>query len=421
MLKILINSYACSPGMGSEPGMAWNWCIHLAKYCELHIITEGEFTRNIETELPKLPQSKNMTFYYNPVSEEVRKMCWNQGDWRFYYHYQKWQKSVLQVATDIVSKEKIDVIHHLNMIGFREPGYLWKIETVPFILGPINAKESVPISYLNDSNWKQKLFLNLKNSITKLQLRYSRRVRLAITSARYTIASSSDSARSIEKYFGIRPVLINESGCDTPTNTINSVKKSAPSDTFNILWVGRFIFTKQLKLALDTIASLKHLNIRFHVVGGEEAENSEWMSYSKRAGIEDICIWHGKVSHERVQKLMGDSELFFFTSIAEGTPHVVLEALANNLPVLCFDTCGQGDTVNASVGIKIPLTNPNDSIREFANKITLLERDRDLLRELSENCAERRAELTWERKVKEVIELYKTALPNRTKSSVINV
>ena len=29
MLSILINAYACSPNMGSEPGMAWNWCINL--------------------------------------------------------------------------------------------------------------------------------------------------------------------------------------------------------------------------------------------------------------------------------------------------------------------------------------------------------------------------------------------------------
>lgn len=47
-LSILINAYACSPNMGSEPGMAWNWCVNLAKYCELHIITEGEFRDKIE-------------------------------------------------------------------------------------------------------------------------------------------------------------------------------------------------------------------------------------------------------------------------------------------------------------------------------------------------------------------------------------
>lgn len=78
-MKILINAYACSPGMGSEPGMAWNWVSNLAKFCELYIITEGEFREKIEEVVPTLEQGKNMHFYYNPVSEEIRKMCWNQG------------------------------------------------------------------------------------------------------------------------------------------------------------------------------------------------------------------------------------------------------------------------------------------------------------------------------------------------------
>ena len=54
MLSVLINAYACSPNMGSEPGMAWNWCVNLAKYCELHIITEGEFRDKIEAVVPTL-------------------------------------------------------------------------------------------------------------------------------------------------------------------------------------------------------------------------------------------------------------------------------------------------------------------------------------------------------------------------------
>lgn len=33
-----------------------------------------------------------------------------------------------EMAKDIIAKQKIDIIHQLNMIGFREPGYLWKIE-----------------------------------------------------------------------------------------------------------------------------------------------------------------------------------------------------------------------------------------------------------------------------------------------------
>lgn len=77
-MKILINAYACSPNMGSEPGMAWNWVSNLAKFCELYIITEGEFREKIEEVVPTLEWGKNMHFYYNPVSEDIRKMCWTR-------------------------------------------------------------------------------------------------------------------------------------------------------------------------------------------------------------------------------------------------------------------------------------------------------------------------------------------------------
>lgn len=79
MLSILINAYACSPNMGSEPGMAWNWCVNLANYCELHIITEGEFRDKIEAILPTLPQGGNMHFYYNPVSEKYGRCVGIKG------------------------------------------------------------------------------------------------------------------------------------------------------------------------------------------------------------------------------------------------------------------------------------------------------------------------------------------------------
>ena len=163
MLSILINAYACSPNMGSEPGMAWNWCVNLAQYCELHIITEGEFREKIEAVLPTLPQGKNMHFHYNPVSDEIRKMCWNQGDWRFYKYYKEWQWKTYEIAKKIIAEQHIDIVHQLNMIGFREPGYLWKIEEKPFVWGPVDAKEKFPTAYLQGADLKAKFFINLKN------------------------------------------------------------------------------------------------------------------------------------------------------------------------------------------------------------------------------------------------------------------
>ena len=156
-MKVLINAYACCPNMGSEPGMAWNWCLNLAKECELYIITEGEFKEQLENAVKKVPQGHRMHFYFNPVTPKIRKMCWNQGDWRFYKYYREWQLKTEKIAKSICEKEKIDIIHQLNMIGFREPGYLWRVSQgmrIPFIWGPVDAKEKFPVSYLEGAKLK---------------------------------------------------------------------------------------------------------------------------------------------------------------------------------------------------------------------------------------------------------------------------
>lgn len=405
LLSILINAYACSPNMGSEPGMAWNWCVNLAKYSELHIITEGEFRNEIEAALPTLPQGKNMHFYYNPVSEKIRKMCWNQGDWRFYKYYKEWQWKTYLIAKDICQKTHIDILHQLNMIGFREPGYLWKISDIPFVWGPVDAKESFPLAYLEGASLKTKLFIQLKNTITKWQLQHAKRVRLAVKRASCVISASSNSQQAFKKYFQIESPLLNETGCYIQEHPIIDKSKK---EYLDVLWVGKLDFRKQLGLALRSIAATKNPHIKLHIVGG--GNNFIYQTLAKELGIESQCKWYGAISHEEVQTIMQKSDVFFFTSVAEGTPHVVLEAIGNNLPVVCFDTCGQGDSINETVGRKIKLSNPNLSSQQFAMILNELENNRDMLKEMSENCKERQKELSWDRKAQQMIGLYQKIL-----------
>ena len=405
LLSILINAYACSPNMGSEPGMAWNWCVNLAKYSELHIITEGEFRNEIEAALPTLPQGKNMHFYYNPVSEEIRKMCWNQGDWRFYKYYKEWQWKTFLIAKDICKENHINILHQLNMIGFREPGYLWKIPNIPFVWGPVDAKESFPLAYLEGASLKTKLFIQLKNAITKWQLQHAKRVRLAVKRASCVISASSNSQQAFKKYYQIDSPLLNETGCYIQEHPIIDKSKK---EYFDILWVGKLDFRKQLSLALRSIAATKNPHIKLHIVGG--GNNFMYQTLAKELGTENQCKWYGAISHEEVQTIMQKSDIFFFTSVAEGTPHVVLEAISNNLPVVCFDTCGQGDSINEKVGRKIKLSNPNLSSQQFAMILNELENNRDMLKEMSENCKERQKELSWDRKAQQMIGLYQKIL-----------
>ena len=409
MLSILINAYACSPGMGSEPGMAWNWCVCLSKYCELHIITEGEFKDKIENAVRVLRAGGvKIHFYYNPVPDKVRRMCWNQGDWRFYRYYKEWQKKTYFMAKEICSQNKIYILHQLNMIGFREPGYLWKLaneEGLPFVWGPVDAKDKFPLAYTEGAGLRTKLFLLLKNTITCLQLKYSRRVLNAARSADLLLSASSNSVRSFKKYLDIDTVLLNETGCLVRKRNMAHKKEK---NTFDLLWVGKLDFRKQLSLALRSLAAARHDDIRLHIVGGGDI--SVYLKEAEMLGVADLCVVHGTISHDEVQALMQKNDVLFFTSVAEGTPHVVLEAISNGLPVLCFDTCGQGDCVDGKVGIKVSLSNPKQSVKDFAEKIEYLYAHRDVLEEMSRNCKLRQEELSWNSKAKQMVRLYEKCL-----------
>ena len=392
--------------MGSEPGMGWNWITSLAHYCTLHVITEGEYRPQIEEWL-RQPEnqevSRNIRFYYNPVPERIREMCWNQGDWRFYHYYKKWQQKTAEIAREICGKERIDILHQLNMIGFREPGYLWKVsrETgIPFVWGPVDAKEAFPIAYTQGASFKTKIFLMLKNAITKWQLGHNRRVRKAAKTAAVVLSASSNSVKSFRKYLDINSPLMNETGA----SLIPVTKRQKEEKTFDILWVGKTDFRKQLALTIKAVATAFHDNIILHIVGSGDME--AYLREAEKQGIADQCIIHGSVSHDEVLRIMGKADIFLFTSVAEGTPHVVLEAISMGLPVVCFDTCGQGDCVTDDIGMKIPLSHPDQSVKDFAERIEYLYKHREVLATMSENCKHRAEELSWERKAKEMISLY---------------
>ena len=410
-MKVLINAYACSPTWGSEPGMAWNWIKELSKSCEVFVITEGEWREDIEKALSLLPQRENLHFCYNPVSPEIRKMCWNQGDWRFYYYYRQWQKKTLKMAEDICSKNQIDIIHQLNMVGFREPGLLWKIKGPKYIWGPIGGMDNIPLAYLDTATTKQKTFLRIKNLINTLQYKYQPNVKSGINHSSVLIAAVKGVQDVLKKYHHRDSFLINETGCNIDFESPVRQTGYSDSSVLKILWVGRFIETKKLDLALSVIASIKKLNIEFHICGtGSEQQVQRYKKIAVDLGVDKLCVWHGVVKHEQIQYMMAHSDLFFFTSVMEATSTVILEAISSCLPILCFNTCGFGPIVIPEIGRKIELSTPQQSIVEFAKQINDLYVHRYILDRMSQYELEYRKSLSWEYKAKQMIEIYDSVL-----------
>lgn len=158
---------------------------------------------------------------------------------------------------------------------------------------------------------------------------------------------------------------------------------------------------------MNAIAHCKDDDIALHILGeGSKEETERFKQLAETLGIGSKVMWYGQVSHTEVLKQMRESDLLFFTSIIEGTPHVVLESIQECLPVVCFNTCGQGEVVNESVGMKIEVSNPNDSVEQFSTILHSLYNDRKRLSLWRENCEKRAKELTWDGKARQMVGIY---------------
>jgi glycosyltransferase involved in cell wall biosynthesis len=385
--------------------MGWNWIINLAKHCRLFVITESEWEKEILDAVDKLPQRDNIKFYFNPVSEGVRKMCWNQGDWRFYFYYAKWQRKTLQIARQIVADNHIDVMHQLNMIGFREPGYLYKIKNIPLVWGPIGGMATIPTSFLVGAGWKQNIFNRVKNIISNAQIILHPRVRKMMRRS-YPIAAVNVVSSKVKKCYGLNIPVINETGTDI-TETLPMRDTTVADGKLKVLWVGKFDFRKRLDIALKALSLTCNPNIELIVCGSGNIKQIEtFRELAIKYGIDSQVEWLGVVDHEQILNTMACSDLLLFTSIAEATSTVVVEAITVGLPILSLNTCGFGALVDDFAGIAVPVTDPEQCTNEYAKWLNYLERNRNVLAKYTENDRKNVYKLSWEFKAYRVVEIY---------------
>lgn len=410
MMKVLVNSYTCCPGMGSEPGMGWNWIISIARYCELFVISEGEYRHQCEHWCEEHPDiGNNIHWYWNPVPQSTRDKCWNQGNWTFYPLYRKWQLKTAEIARRICDQERIDILHQLNMIGFREPGYLHEVSRdlgIPLVWGPIGGLKMFPLAYAE--GLKMYAFLWLKNVITKLQIKYDKRVYGVLRQSSVRISSIPDSYNAIMRYHGLDSVLIPETGCiPQMTPVING--SMSPTGDMSVIWVGKFDFRKRLDLAIKSVCLANEMldrpRIKLKIFGkGNYQQESDARRLAE--GCSQI-VFMGQKPLSEVQAEMRQSHLLLFTSVSEDTSTVVLEAVSNNLPVLCFDACGMSAVINEKVGVKVPLSTPSQSVVDYAEALVTLCRNPERVSELRTNCPNQAQSLSWEKKALQMMEIYK--------------
>jgi glycosyltransferase involved in cell wall biosynthesis len=116
-------------------------------------------------------------------------------------------------------------------------------------------------------------------------------------------------------------------------------------DATIIGWVGRLSHEKGLDLALEAFAEA-HLPDAYLVVIGTGREEASLRELAQAKGVANRVLWRGAVPN--AERLFGAFDVFLLSSRTEGTPMVLLEAMAAKTPIVATEVGGVPDVVDAS-------------------------------------------------------------------------
>ena len=401
-LKILVSAYACSPNKGSEPGIGWNFVLGLSHHHKVYVIVEKrKWEVPINTFLSKNPKlNQDLKFYFidKKRNKPLRKI-WPPS---YYWYYNKWQKKAYKLALQLDEEENFDIIHQLNMTGYREPGYLWKINK-PFVWGPIGGLENSPWRFLPSLGFMGMLFFTGRNLMNLWQRNFNLRIRKAVNHKQCTlIAATPGVAKRIKKSWNTDTIVMSEIGQEKIEASF--FYQRASTEPLKIIWSGLHIPRKNLPLLFR---ALKDVDFHYELqILGEGEMTSKWQKQANKFGINKYCNWLGWLEHEKAIKLMSTGHVFCITSISELTSTVTLEALSCGLPIVCLDHLGFAHVVNEQCGIKIKVNTHKRAARNFAIALEKFYRDENYRQNLSRGAIQRAKDFCWEKKIEQLNTIY---------------
>jgi glycosyltransferase involved in cell wall biosynthesis len=415
--RLLISAFAFDSAGGSEAGLGWQITRRLARDHDVTVLfgnlrpgpRDAENLRQLHAACDAEGGIRAIFIEGSPFAKSLAAFSHKPGFWWLYYRaYRLWQQQALGKARELHSEKPFDLVHHVNIIGYREPGYLWQLG-IPFFWGPLSGSPMVPWAFLKTFGPGQFYRWGSRNLANAWQMRTSRRCKAAARAATKIWAVSESDRRMVIDLWGCDAEHLLETGGEPATHL--PLRSRQPEEPLRILWSGRFDPIKVLPVMLDALSGITAHPWELHILG-DGPEKPRWKRHESQTKLTGSIHWHGMVPRAKALEIMASGHVFVHTSVKEGTPHVVVEALCLGVPVICHDACGMGIAVDERCGLKIPLIDPATSARGFREALLRLLEEPEMLETLSRGAFQRAAELDWDTKVATFARAYRKAQDN---------
>ncbi len=157
-------------------------------------------------------------------------------------------------------------------------------------------------------------------------------------------------------------------------------------DNNNLITICRLHSVKKIDEMIDIFSKLENKDTKLYIVGtGDEEAKLKDIVHSKN--LDDRIIFTGYLSQEDMRPYLLDSSIFLMTSLTEGLPMVLLEAMSYGIPCIAYQTSsGVSDIIDNDINGYI-IENRDEDL--YINTLNNLIKDREKLKLFSINALEK--------------------------------
>lgn len=409
---VVLSCFACSPLLGSEPGVGWRWALELSKRYRVIVLTHAHFRTHIELpayrQLLSEPGRQLEFLYFVPSQFGLHPQI--QLNSRVFYTW--WQWRVRSVVRALCKATPVDLIHHLTWGTYRFPVFLGGLGP-PLVLGPLGGGDVAPQHFYAGLPARERL----REGVRALSLGLTRVdpfVQAGLAGAALIFCKTDETLHGIGARHRSRALVAPEIGAPEvpeqvlanwgdPLASSPKTKCVEPCDApFKLLYAGRLLGMKGVVLLMATLKVLVAQGRQVQLLlAGDGPMRTMMEARVRELDIVSSVKFLGMLPRAELMDLYADADLFFFPSLHDSSGNVVLEAMSRALPVLCLDLGGPKHYVTPESAVVVTTTGLqlDEVVARFAFEITRLMDDRPRLLRMKKAAVAHAQTQTWASKV----------------------
>ncbi|MEW6201686.1 MAG: glycosyltransferase family 4 protein [bacterium] len=305
---------------------------------------------------------------------------------------------------------KKSIIHKIKFIyrtvsKFREVSFLFKCMPALLRYRPdivhCHAFITILPGIFSKIFLRSKLIVTLHSSVDAVMLKKSRFLRSLLNFADKIFCVSTEIKRELLPFYSENRFEITPNGVD-----LSLFRNQSEPRENRLIAVGTFRWYKGYKYLVRAMKIIveKYPDYTLIICGGG-LERQQVEDEIRRLSLEQHISITGMITQEKIAELLNRSRIFVMSSVVEGLPKALIEALACGTPAVITTACAAEDAAENTALVVEP-KNP----AAFADAVSRLISDPQLYKRLADACPDAVKKYDWRNIADSVKQIYSSLL-----------